>query len=106
MNPNAIHLLEQNKDKINWENLSFNPNAIHLLEQNIDKINWSNLSTNPNAIHLLEQHKNKIDWALFSENSCIFEIDKKQIQLDIQEQTQKFNKINSSKQDYNMCYIL
>jgi len=24
-----------------------NPNAIHLLEQNLDKINWSNLSRNP-----------------------------------------------------------
>jgi hypothetical protein len=30
-----------------------NPNAIHLLEQNVDKINWWGLCENPNAIHLL-----------------------------------------------------
>ena len=47
-NPNAIHLLEQNRDKINWVGLSRNPNAIHLLEQNIDKIKWIYLSSNPN----------------------------------------------------------
>jgi len=41
-----------NKD-INWYNLSSNPNAIHLLEQNIDKISWNALSENPNAINLL-----------------------------------------------------
>jgi hypothetical protein len=39
---------------IDWNWLSRNPNAIHLLEQNIDKINWFWLSENPNAIHLLE----------------------------------------------------
>jgi hypothetical protein len=53
LNPNAIHLLRQNVDKIDWGILSSNPNAIHLLEQNIDKINWYVLSYNPNAIHLL-----------------------------------------------------
>jgi hypothetical protein len=53
LNPNAIHLLEQNVDKINWNTLSENPNAIHLLEQNVDKIDWSALLSNPNAIHLI-----------------------------------------------------
>jgi hypothetical protein len=46
-------LLEQNPDKIAWDQLSANPGAIHLLEQNPDKIDWGRLSTNPNAIHLL-----------------------------------------------------
>ena len=50
-NPNAINLLEQNQDKINWDNLSLNLNAIELLEKNQDKINWEYLSENPNAIH-------------------------------------------------------
>ena len=49
-NKNAIALLEQNKDIINWGWLSANPNAIHLLEQNQDKIDWNRLSANPNAI--------------------------------------------------------
>jgi hypothetical protein len=35
-------LLEQ----INREELSINPNAIHLLSQNINKINWPALSAN------------------------------------------------------------
>ena len=47
MNPNAIHLLEQNPDKIHWRLLSFNPNAIHLFEKNPDKIHWVELSCNP-----------------------------------------------------------
>jgi len=42
--------------------LSRNLNAIHLLEQNIDNIEWYVLTSNPNAIHLLEQNKDKIDW--------------------------------------------
>lgn len=35
------------KKKINWTYLSLNPNAIHLLEKNQDKIIWFNLSKNP-----------------------------------------------------------
>ena len=34
-------------DKLNWDYLSRNPAAIHLLEQNPDKIVWSCLSANP-----------------------------------------------------------
>ena len=35
----ALDLLEVNIDKIDWVKLSRNPNAIHLLEANLDKIN-------------------------------------------------------------------
>ena len=65
-NPNAIHLLEQNINKIDWMLLSNNPNAIHLLEKNMEKIDWRQLSYNPNAIHLLEQNMDKIDWIFVS----------------------------------------
>ena len=37
---------------IDWYMLSKNPNAIHLLEQNIDKIDWDNLSENPNIFEI------------------------------------------------------
>jgi len=37
MNPNAIHILEKNIDKINWECLSENPNIFEL-----DKMQWNN----------------------------------------------------------------
>ena len=38
---------------MNWFLLSKNPNAIHILEKNLNKVYWSDLSENPNAIHLL-----------------------------------------------------
>jgi len=72
--PNAIHLLEQNIDKIHWGALSSNPNAIHLLEQNINKISWFELSRNPNAIHLLEQNIDKISWCELSCNPNVSHI--------------------------------
>jgi hypothetical protein len=70
MNPNAIHLLEQNPDKIEWDYLSLNPNAIHLLEANPEKIRWYGLSKNPSAGHLLQSNINKLDWSALSENTC------------------------------------
>jgi hypothetical protein len=47
-NPNAIEVLKQNQDKINWDFLSVNPDAMSLLKENQDKINWWNFSSNPN----------------------------------------------------------
>ena len=67
-NPNAIHILEQNLNKVDWRQLSENPNAIHLLEKNIDKMNWSMISSNPNAIHILEKNLDKVDWNSLSSN--------------------------------------
>ena len=82
-NPKAIHLLEQNKDKIDWFGLSANPAAIHLiskaLEQNPYKINWFSLSSNPAAIHLLEKNPDKINWLGLSINPSIFAYDYKHI---------------------------
>ena len=72
-------------DKLYWEILSLNPNAIHLLEKNMDKIDWNELSHNPSAIHLLEQNIDKIYWFNLSSNPNIFEIDKKQLKIDITE---------------------
>jgi hypothetical protein len=37
--------------------LSLNPNAIELLKENKDKINWLYLSKNQNAIELLKKIK-------------------------------------------------
>jgi len=35
-------------NKLNWSNLSSNPNAIELLKENQDKINWNEFSYNIN----------------------------------------------------------
>ena len=40
-------------ERVSWMVLSLNKNAIHMLEQNIEKINLFHLSENPNAISLL-----------------------------------------------------
>ena len=34
-------------EKLDWDLLSQNPAAIHILEQNLDKINYDCLSANP-----------------------------------------------------------
>jgi hypothetical protein len=67
-NENAIEILENNPDCINWFSLSRNCNAIGLLRKNIDKINWSVLSTNRNAIELLKEYFDEIDWYNLSIN--------------------------------------
>ena len=59
--------------------LSRNPAAIHLLEANQDKINWNWLSSNPAAIHLLASNPDKIDWVWLSLNPAIFTYDYEKI---------------------------
>jgi len=59
---------------------SVNKNAVHLLEENLDKIDWCLLSFNQNAIHILRDNLEKIDWMCFSTNPSIFEIDYESIQ--------------------------
>ena len=89
-NPNAIKILENNKNKIDWFNISKNSNAIHLIEDrveyekqfNIDEydyltfgcklLSWCEISSNPNAIELLKNNQDKIDWHLLSANPSIF----------------------------------
>ncbi len=74
LNPNAIELLTQNFDKINWMYLSQNENAIQLLTENPEKIDWTYLSLNSNAIELLKNNKNKIDNKFISNNPSYYQI--------------------------------
>jgi hypothetical protein len=75
MNPNAIHILEKNPDKVDWNYLSRNLNAIHILEKNLGRVDWKCLSKNPNAIHILEKNLGRVDWKCLSQNPSIFELD-------------------------------
>jgi ribosomal protein L24E len=77
LNPNAIALLKENPDKINWYNLSRNKNAeaIALLKENPLQIDWTMLSLNPNAIELLKANPDKINWTYLSSNPSIFTYD-------------------------------
>ena len=55
--------------------MSYNPNAIELLKENPEKIDWYRLSTNQNAIELLKENPEKIDWYHMSNNPSIFTYD-------------------------------
>ncbi len=46
------------------------PDAIHLLLQHPDIIDWLMLSMNPAAIYMLKDDQDKIDWNNFSSNRC------------------------------------
>ena len=83
----AIDILKNNRDKINWTFLSANPNARELLIDNLDKVNWNLLSMNKNMLDILEKNKELICWDYFSKNSGIFEIDNGALE----------NKINNTK---------
>ena len=78
-NDNALQLLQQNTEIINWYLLSHNTNdiALKLLQQNPEKIQWLYLSSNTNdiALKLLQQNPEKIHWDLLSSNPKIFERD-------------------------------
>ena len=71
-NPNAIHILKNNLDKVKWNYLLVNKNALHLFEKNLDKGYWKWLSQNSNAMHILEKHLNKVEWRYLSCNPNIF----------------------------------
>lgn len=94
-NPNAIHILLKNIDKINEESIYWNPRCIdillfhpewvyggymnwidfsrttksmNLLEKYFDFIKWDFLCTNPHAIHLIEKYPERIKWSPLSTN--------------------------------------
>ena len=48
------------KNKLNWNYLSYNKNAIELLKENPEKIDWDYLSLNP-AIFELDYEKMRIN---------------------------------------------
>ena len=90
-NPETVELLEENRDKIVWQNLSnnSNPKAIQLLKERVEyekrlkrryrlklsnKINWTLLSSNPNAIEILAANKKKINWDVLSGNPNAIDI--------------------------------
>ena len=41
--------------KMGRQHISSNINAIHIIEKNLDKVDWDSLSRNPNAIDILEK---------------------------------------------------
>ena len=55
------------KDKLDWDNLSYNVNAIQMLTEKPDKIYWKYLSQNPN-IFTYDYEKMRENMLLFKED--------------------------------------
>ena len=70
LNPNAIPMLEENPEKINWFGICMNHNAIHILDNNPDKIEIG-VSVNKNAVHIIERYPERIDWKYLSANENV-----------------------------------
>jgi len=58
-----------------WSSLSLNSSAYTILKMNKEKINYNNLSFNyyNEVINLLKEKPAKINWIGFSQNPYIFE---------------------------------
>jgi hypothetical protein len=80
-NPNAMHILKQNPDKIVLHGLcaNTNPEAVEMcaeiLAHSPSQIEWGSLSGNPSAIDLLEENQEKINYPNLSKNPAIFVYD-------------------------------
>ena len=76
-----IHLLENNEDEIDWNNLSSNKNACHLLElcKSPSLLDWPALCRNPSAMPYITKHYKYIHWPALSSNpsAVIMESSKK-----------------------------
>ncbi len=78
-NPNAIHILKNNIDKVSWEKISLNPNGAELWELNPEGLNWRLLSSMPEAVPFLEKHQDKIDFNQLSKNKSAIPLIEKHI---------------------------
>lgn len=58
--PEAIEILKQHLDMVDWDNISKNKSAISIIEQNMEKISPLFLGLNKNARHLLEVIKEPV----------------------------------------------
>lgn len=71
-NPNALHILKENVEQINWNSLSLNtnPDVYELYEKHPYRLNWFHihLNHNPSAIKILEKFPEKINWEQLFEN--------------------------------------
>ncbi len=103
-NPNAIHFLKNNLDKIDWNSLSLNenPEAIELLENDPNKINWINfcLNKSPKVIKLLEENPDEIDWNFLSSNSAAIDLIEKYFHT-----CRAFHENNPTYNFYDICRI-
>jgi hypothetical protein len=84
-NPKAIKIIKENLDKIGelgWRYLSGIPDAIEILEQNQDKIDWQIILKNPAAMDLIMDNLDKVDiyhWYMVCRNPAAMDLIKKNI---------------------------
>lgn len=61
---------------IDYFHLGYNPNALHLIKDNLEKITWSVLSTNPSAINLIKANRKEINMVYLSMNPSALDLGK------------------------------
>jgi hypothetical protein len=71
--PHLIDIIEQNMDKIDWVSLSENDDAIHILLNNIDKANIDNLRHNKNGFPILLMLGHTFNEYTFYHNNIIYD---------------------------------
>jgi hypothetical protein len=81
LNPDALFILEENQEFIDWEFLCENNNAFHLINQNLDKLTpecWESTLLNNSSIHSIRLIKQNLDildknsWSCLSQNKSAF----------------------------------
>ena len=81
MNINAINIIKNNLDKINWDIFIYTTSYTNIILQNINNIsNWNFILSNEFAIDIIENNLDKFtELELFSLNKNIFTYDYKKI---------------------------
>jgi hypothetical protein len=76
-NPNAVEILEQNIDDVNWQYICSNISVIHILYPlrfKSTKIDWWFITQNPSAVSLLLQNPRQIKWDIIFSNPNAIDI--------------------------------
>jgi hypothetical protein len=117
MNKNAISILKNNLNKINWITILYNSNASEIVEQNIHMIQLESININIKKINiniyllLCKYNLVKIDYEYLSNKREIFELDYLKIKQNntlfesIVQKTDHPRKILKNRMKYNFTDI-
>jgi hypothetical protein len=73
-NPQAIIMIKHNIENINIKNLSMNWNAIDIIKEYPDLINWENLSYECRDIEFMKKNRDKLQLHMLHSNEYAYEL--------------------------------
>lgn len=68
-------------DELSWSGITQNPNMIPIIEENLDKVDWEVLSNNPNAMHIVKYNLDRVDWYYLCSNENAIPIIEEELRL-------------------------